>query len=104
MARIGALYYGSIIQTGGGACLRHYIQNMKAKDIYRLNKGDKVNHKHYGICIVDDVIPDFGVNIIPVLPEDQEQLKRDADTVDFFKELPLGTPLLEISFRLLSKV
>lgn len=76
---------------------------MNAKDVYRLNKGDKVNHKHYGICIVDDVIPDFGVNIIPVLPEDQEKLKRDADTVDFFKEMPLGTPLLETSFRLLSK-
>lgn len=75
---------------------------MKTKDIYQLKKGDKINHKHYGICLVEGTIPDFGVTIIPLSYEKQELLKKQADTVEMFRQMPKGTPLLETSFRLIT--
>ena len=75
---------------------------MKSKEIYQLKKGDKINHKHYGICSVEGTIPEFGVIIIPLLDEKQELLKRHADTVEMFRHMPKGTPLLETSFRLIT--
>lgn len=74
---------------------------MKAKEIYQLKKGDKINHKHYGICLVEGTIPEFGVTIIPESEEKQELLKRQADTVEMFQHMPKGTPLLETSFQLI---
>lgn len=74
---------------------------MKAKEVYKLKKGDKINHKHYGICLVYKTIPDFGVMIIPISDEKQELLKRQADTVKMFQHLPKGTPLMEVSFNLI---
>lgn len=74
---------------------------MKSKEIYQLQKGDKINHKHYGICLVEGIIPEFGVTIIPLSDEKQELLKRQADTVEMFRQMPKGTPLLETSFRLI---
>jgi hypothetical protein len=44
---------------------------MKSKEIYSLKKGDKVNHKHYGICVVAGVIEDFGPELIPESKEGQ---------------------------------
>jgi hypothetical protein len=75
---------------------------MKTKDIYELKKGDKINHKHYGICKVEGIIPHFGVLIIPFSEEKQELLKRQGDTVEMFRHMPKGTPLLETSFRLIT--
>ena len=75
---------------------------MKSKDVYQLKKGDKINHKHYGICLVEGTIPEFGVTIIPISDEKQELLKRQADTVEMFRQIPKGTPLLETSFRLIT--
>jgi len=75
---------------------------MKTKEIYELQKGDKIIHKYYGICIIDSIIPDFGVTIIPLSDEKQELLKRQADTVEMFRQMPKGTPLLETSFRLIT--
>lgn len=75
---------------------------MKAKDIYSLKKGDKINHKHYGICTVKGTIPQFGVTIIPDTDEKQQILKQQADTVKMFRDYPKGTPLLETSFRLIT--
>lgn len=75
---------------------------MKAKDIYKLVKGDKINHKYYGVCLVDGIIKDFGVVIIPQSDEKQQLLKQHADTVDMFQQMPKGTPLLETSFRLIT--
>ena len=75
---------------------------MKTKDVYELKKGDKINHKHYGICVVEGTIPEFGVTIIPISDEKQELLKRQADTVEMFQHMPKGTPLLETSFRLIT--
>ncbi len=75
---------------------------MKSKEIYRLKKGDKINHKHYGTCLVEEIIPEFGVTIIPLSDEKKELLKRQADTVEMFRQMPKGTPLLETSFLLIT--
>jgi len=74
---------------------------MKSKDIFLLKVGDKINHKHYGICTVDKVILGFGISIIPDTFEMKVKLKRQANTVEMFRNTPIGTPLLEISFRLI---
>lgn len=76
---------------------------MKEAEIYQLKKGDKINHKHYGICLVIEVVPGFGVKIIPETNNKQELLKKHADTVEMFQHIPKGTPLLETSFRLITK-
>lgn len=68
---------------------------MKSKEIYSLVKGEKVNHKHYGICMVDGIIPEFGVTIIPESQEGLALLKYQSG-------MPNGTPLLETSFRLIT--
>lgn len=75
---------------------------MKTKEIYSLKKGEKVNHKHYGICTVEETIPEFGVTIIPDSDDKQQLLKSQADTVAMFQNYPKGTPLLETSFRLIT--
>mgnify|MGYP007068352626 CR=1 FL=1 len=67
---------------------------MKTKEVYELQKGDKINHKHYGICKVDSIIPDFGPCIIPESKEGLALLKYQSG-------MPDGTPLLETSFRLI---
>lgn len=69
---------------------------MKSKEIYSLKKGDKVNHKHYGICVVVGVIEDFGPELIPESKEGQALLSYQSG-------MPAGTPLLETSFRLITK-
>lgn len=68
---------------------------MGAKEIYRLKKGEKINHKHYGICTVDGIILDFGVVIIPDSLAGLSLLRRQSG-------MPDGTPLLETSFRLIT--
>jgi hypothetical protein len=67
---------------------------MKTKEVYELKKGDKINHKHYGICTVDSIIPDFGTCIIP-------ESKEGLDLLRFHSGMPNGIPLLETSFRLI---
>jgi hypothetical protein len=67
---------------------------MKTKEVYELQKGDRINHKHYGICTVDSIIPDFGPCIIP-------ESKEGLDLLRFHSGMPNGTPLLESSFRLI---
>jgi hypothetical protein len=67
---------------------------MKNKDIYSLRNGDKVSHKHYGVCVVDHVIEDFGPVLIPESREGQALLSYQTG-------MPVGTPLLETSFRLI---
>lgn len=68
---------------------------MGAKEIYQLKKGEKINHKHYGICTVDGIIPDFGVKIVPDSTAGLLLLRSQSG-------MPDGTPLLEISFRLIT--
>ena len=68
---------------------------MKTVEIYSLQKGEKVMHKHYGICTVDGTIPDFGVKIIPDTKEGLDLLRSQTG-------MPDGTPLLETSFRLIT--
>lgn len=68
---------------------------MKAKEIYSLVEGEKVNHKHYGACTVDGIIPDFGVRIIPDTEDGLNLLRYQSG-------MPDGTPLLETSFRLIT--
>lgn len=78
---------------------------MKKKEIFELEAGDKINHKHYGVCTVVEVIPEFGPTLRPDTCESQVMLKNQADTVEMFRTMPVGTPLLETSYRLiLSKV
>lgn len=67
---------------------------MKAKDIFNLKKGDRINHKHYGNCRIDSIIPEFGPCIIPESKEGQALLTYQSG-------MPAGTPLLETSFRLI---
>lgn len=33
---------------------------MKIADVKKLKKGDKINHKHYGDCIVQEIMWSFG--------------------------------------------
>lgn len=78
---------------------------MKKKEVFELKEGDKINHKHYGICTVTGIIPLFGPTIRPDTCEGLVRLKNNADTVKMFREMPIGTPHLETSYRLiLSKV
>jgi hypothetical protein len=65
---------------------------MKEKDIYQLKKGQKINHKYYGICTVDGIIPEFGVKIIPDSKEGRNLLTSQSG-------MPEGTPLLEDYFN-----
>lgn len=74
---------------------------MKKKEVFELKEGDKINHKHYGVCTVTGMIPDFGPTIRPDTCESQVILKNQADTVKMFREMPVGTPLLETSYRLI---
>jgi len=66
---------------------------MKTKDVYQLKKGDKVNHKHLGLCTVSGFVPDFGPTLIPDTIEGKNKLTT-------LSGMPPGTPLLETSFRL----
>lgn len=68
---------------------------MKTKDIYSLKEGEKINHKHYGICTVDGIMPQFGVRIIPDSKAGLWLLRSQSG-------MPDGTPLLETSFRLIT--
>ncbi|HBL74277.1 MAG: hypothetical protein A2W90_18155 [Bacteroidetes bacterium GWF2_42_66] len=68
---------------------------MKTIEVFELQKGDRINHKHYGICQVDSTIPEFGVCIIPESEESLTLLSRQLG-------MPIGTPLLETSFRLIT--
>lgn len=70
---------------------------MKTTDIFKLQKGDKINHKHYGVCVVDSIIPEFGPCIIPETKEGLTVLRHHFGCSD-------GTPLLESSFRLISGI
>ena len=70
---------------------------MNSKQVYALKIKDKVNHKHYGRCTVTNVIPDFGVCIVP-------DYKGGRDLLTLHSQMPQGTPLLETKFRLLSKL
>lgn len=65
---------------------------MKTKEVYKLVIGDKVNHKKLGICMVQDVIPNFG----PVLQPETEESKR---ALALQSGADYGTPMLETSFR-----
>ncbi len=76
---------------------------MTKKEVFALKPGEKVEHKHYGVCTIDSLIPDFGPTIIPDTCEGKLLLKQHADTVKMFREYPVGTPLLETSFRLFKK-
>jgi hypothetical protein len=67
---------------------------MKTIEIFNIKKGDKIVHKHYGICTVDEIIPDFGITIIP-------DTKPGLDLLRFQTGMPDGTPLLETSYRLI---
>lgn len=67
---------------------------MKSPEIYSLKKGDKVSHKHYGICTVNGTIPDFGVKIIPDTKQGLDLLRSQTGMTD-------GTPLLETTFSLI---
>ena len=70
---------------------------MKRKEVERLKEGDKVMHKHYGICKVDSIIADLGLCIIP-------ESKEGMDLLRFHSGMPNGTPLLESSFRLITNL
>jgi len=78
---------------------------MRAKDVYALKKGDKIVHKHYGVCTVTGIIPEFGPTISPDTRDGLVLLYHQTQTCEMFKDYPFWTPLLETSFRLiLSKV
>jgi len=68
---------------------------MKTKEVYTLKKGDKINHKHLGVCTVDGYIAGFGPTIIP-------DTKPGLDLLRHQSGMPDGTPLLETSFRLIT--
>lgn len=68
---------------------------MRSKEIYSLKKGEKISHKHYGVCTVDGTIQDFGVTIVPDSKEGLALLRNQSG-------MPDGTPLLETSFRLIT--
>jgi hypothetical protein len=74
---------------------------MKKKEVFELKEGDKINHKHYRVCVIKEVIPEFGPVIIPESCEGLVKLKNDADTVEMFRTYPIGTPHLETSYRLI---
>lgn len=67
--------------------------------MYSLKAGDKVNHKHYGICNVQEVMEDMGVVVLPDTKEGKEKLS-------YHSGMPIenDTPLLEHSCRMLSIV
>jgi hypothetical protein len=67
---------------------------MKTKDVMKLNRGEKILHKHYGVCLIDGYIPRFGPSLVPDSIESQMELKKITGK-------PLGTPFLETSFRLI---
>ena len=70
---------------------------IKKKDIYQLKCGDKINHKHYGVCEVKDVIPEFGPVIVPITKQGKELLSMQSGS-------SINTPLLETSFRLIKEI
>lgn len=76
---------------------------MKAHNIYALVKGDKINHKHYGVCTVHEIVPNFGPAIIPDSDEMKDLMKAQMDTVQQFQGYPKGTPFLETSFRMITR-
>lgn len=68
---------------------------MKSKDIFKLIKGEKINHKHYGICTVEGFVAEFGPKIIPDSLAGRMLLRAQSG-------MPAGTPILETSFRLIT--
>ena len=74
---------------------------MKAKQIFALEPGQKINHEHYGVCTVEEIIPDFGPTLIPDTYYGKMVLKKQTDTVKMFRDYPIGTPLLETTIRLI---
>lgn len=68
---------------------------MKSKDVYNLKKDEKINHDHYGICTVQNIIPYFGVVIIPDTEEGMTLLHLQSGA-------PKGVKHLETEFTLIS--
>lgn len=68
---------------------------MKQKEFEKLENGNKVSHKHLGVCTVVDYIPDFG----PVLSPDTKEGKRALYCMS-----GVYAPLLETSNRLIQMI
>jgi hypothetical protein len=68
---------------------------MKTKEFENLKEGDKVTHKHYGVCAVTGYIPDFGPTLHPETAEGLVKLKRHSETVEMFRSYSIDTPFLE---------
>jgi hypothetical protein len=54
---------------------------MKQKDFEALRKGNYIQHKHYGLCIVDDYTPHFGPIIRPLTIYGFNKLELDSSTL-----------------------
>lgn len=68
---------------------------MENKIFNQLQPNDYVKHKRYGVSVVKEFIPEFGVVIFPRTRNGELLLYFDAKTADMFKDSPLGTPFLE---------
>lgn len=67
---------------------------MKQIDFENLQDGDKVLHKHLGICTVTGYIPQFG----PIISPDTKDGK-----IALYRMSGVNAPLLETSNRLVQK-
>jgi hypothetical protein len=70
---------------------------MNVKQIYQLQQGTKVHHQHYGLCTIDGVIRSYGPLLLPDTKIGQTLLSQASRT-------PLGTPVVEPLFHLLTQV
>lgn len=68
---------------------------MKQIEFEKLQNGNKVSHKHLGVCTIVDYIPDFG----PVLSPDTKEGK-----IALYRMCGVDAPLLETSNRLIQMI
>ncbi|QHV95120.1 hypothetical protein [Spirosoma endbachense] len=70
---------------------------MNIKEIYQLQKGNKVKHSLYGTCTVDGVIRGYGPLLLADTIAGRILLSKDSRT-------PAGTSVVEPLFHLLTRI
>lgn len=68
---------------------------MKIKDFKKLQPGEYIKHKRYGVSFIEDYINDFGPVIYPCTYNGKVLLYFDGKKVEIFKDLPFGAPFIE---------
>ena len=66
------------------------VSKMTKKEFAAVMHGDKILHRHYGECIVQELFVNMGIIIRPQTDEGKWLLRYHSGT-------PIGTPLLEHS-------